>query len=109
MPTADLDKLTAVADSLRQTVADAAIAWPQPREIKTELPPAPVFDAAGAVPTNSGSAACAKRVAGARQAQTTRHETRPAGTRPRGERERKVGIASISKSRKSHLSNPSSA
>jgi hypothetical protein len=50
MPTANLDKLTAVADSLRQTVADAAMAWPQPTEIKAELPPAPVFDAATLLP-----------------------------------------------------------
>jgi hypothetical protein len=50
MSTADLDKLAAVADSLRQTVVDAAIAWPQPTEIKSELPPAPAFDAATLLP-----------------------------------------------------------
>ncbi len=50
MPTADLDKLAAVADGLRKTVADAAVAWPQPTEIKAELPPAPAFDAATLLP-----------------------------------------------------------
>ena len=50
MPTADLDKLTAIADSLRQTLADAAVAWPQPTEIKAELPTAPAFDAASLLP-----------------------------------------------------------
>ena len=50
MSTADIDKLTAVADSLRQTVAAAAVAWPQPTEIKAELPAAPAFDAATLLP-----------------------------------------------------------
>lgn len=44
MSTVDLDKLAATADHLHQTVADAATNWPQPAEIKAELPPAPVFD-----------------------------------------------------------------
>ena len=50
MHTADLDKLAAVADGLRQAVADAATAWPQPTEIKAELPAAPAFDAKTLLP-----------------------------------------------------------
>lgn len=45
MDAADLDKLAALAESLRPAVADAAMAWPTPREIKSELPPAPEFQA----------------------------------------------------------------
>lgn len=50
MSTADLDKLAATADRLRETVADAAQVWPQPTEIKADLPPAPPFDAPTLLP-----------------------------------------------------------
>lgn len=50
MPIADLEKLTATADRLRQTVEEAATAWLQPTEIKAELPPAPAFDGATLLP-----------------------------------------------------------
>ena len=44
MSAADIERLTATADKLRQTVEDTAKAWPQPTEIKADLPPAPLFD-----------------------------------------------------------------
>jgi hypothetical protein len=44
MAAADLAKVAATADRLRQAVEEAANAWPQPMEIKAELPPAPAFD-----------------------------------------------------------------
>jgi len=50
MPTADLDKLAATADRLRETVEESAKAWPQPTEIKADLPPAPPFDALALLP-----------------------------------------------------------
>jgi hypothetical protein len=51
MRTTDVEKLAAVADSLRATVAEAATAWPKPREIKAELPAAPPFDASTLLPS----------------------------------------------------------
>ena len=44
MSTADIDKITATAEHLKQTLEVASTAWPQPTEIKADLPPAPAFD-----------------------------------------------------------------
>lgn len=44
MPTADLSKLAATADQLRQVVQEASENWPRPTDIKADMPPAPVFD-----------------------------------------------------------------
>ncbi len=44
MPTADLNRLAATAEHLRQVVEDASDNWQQPTAIKAEMPPAPTFD-----------------------------------------------------------------
>jgi hypothetical protein len=50
METADMDKLAAIAEKLRLSVEDAAASWPQPTEVKSELPSAPPFDGAVLLP-----------------------------------------------------------
>lgn len=50
MPTADLDRIAATADRLRQAAEDAKPVWPQPAEIKADLPSAPPFDAGALLP-----------------------------------------------------------
>lgn len=40
----DLEAIGATADRMRKFVEESATAWPQPLEIKSELPPAPPFD-----------------------------------------------------------------
>lgn len=50
MGTADMVKLTATADRLRQSIEESAVLWPQPMEIKSQLPPAPIFDGLALLP-----------------------------------------------------------
>lgn len=44
MPTADMNRLAATADSLRQVVEESSDRWPEPTAIKAEMPPAPAFE-----------------------------------------------------------------
>lgn len=44
MQTVDMNGLADTAERLRQIVEDEAVSWPQPAEIKSDLPLAPVFD-----------------------------------------------------------------
>lgn len=44
MSTAELEKLAATAEKLRETVEEQSKTWAAPTEIKADLPPAPVFD-----------------------------------------------------------------
>lgn len=51
MSTADLDRLAATANQLRDQVESASGYWPDPTEIKSEMPPAPAFDGPTLLPT----------------------------------------------------------
>ena len=50
MSAVDIEKLAATADKLRQVVEYSGKAWPQPTEIKADLPPAPEFDGTTLLP-----------------------------------------------------------
>lgn len=50
MARTDQKRLEAIADALRKQVEGAAKAWPEPREIRSELPPVPAFDAQALLP-----------------------------------------------------------